>query len=41
MQVRVAQKRQFYEISFTFISSRCNYYQLLDVLSVVSCVEIL
>ena len=35
------QKRQFYGIPFTFISSLYNFYQLLDVVSLVSCVEIL
>ena len=34
-------KYQFCGFSFTFINSLCNYYQLLDVLFVVSCVEIL
>jgi hypothetical protein len=34
-------KSPFYEIPFTFISSLYNYYQLLDVLSVLSYVEIL
>ena len=37
----VFKKHQYYGIPFTFISSLYNYYQLLDVLSVVSCVEIL
>jgi len=33
------QKRQFVcGISFTSVSSLCNYYQPLDLLSVVSCV---
>jgi hypothetical protein len=41
MLVHTVQKRQFYGIPFTFISSRYNYYQPLDLLSVVSCVEIL
>jgi hypothetical protein len=41
MLVHIVQKRQFYGIPFTFISSLYNYYQPLDVLSVVSCVEIL
>jgi len=38
MLVHIVQKRQFYGIPFTFISSLYNYYQPLDVLSVVSCV---
>ena len=37
----VLQKRQFYGSQFTFISSLYNYYQLLDVLSIVSCAEIM
>ena len=38
MLVHIVQKRQFfYGIPFTFISSLYNYYQPLDVLSVVSC----
>jgi hypothetical protein len=38
MQVHVVKNRQLYGIPFTFISSLYNYYQLLDVLSVVRCV---
>jgi hypothetical protein len=34
-------KSPFYGIPFAFITSLYNYYQLLDVLPVVSCVEIL
>ena len=41
MLVYIVRKRQFYGIPFTFISSIYNYYQPLDALSVVSCVEIL
>jgi hypothetical protein len=41
MLVHVVQKLQCYGIPFTFINSLYNYYQLLDVLSVVRCVEIL
>jgi hypothetical protein len=41
MLVHIVQKPQFYGIPFTFISSLYNYYQLLDILFVVSCVEIL
>jgi hypothetical protein len=41
MLVRIVQKRQFYGIPFTFINILYNYDQLLDVLSVVSCAEIL
>ena len=40
MLVHIVQKSQFYGIAFTFISSLYNYYQPLDVLSVVSSVEI-
>ena len=36
MLVHIVQKRQFCGIPFTFISSLYNYYQPLDVLSVVS-----
>jgi hypothetical protein len=38
--VNILHKRQFYGTPFTFISRLYNYYQPLDVLSVVSCVEI-
>jgi hypothetical protein len=41
MLLHLVQKRQFYGILFTFIRSIYNYYQPLDVLSEVSCVEIL
>jgi len=41
MLVHIVQKRQFYGIPFTLISSLYNYYQPLDVLSVVSYVEFL
>jgi len=41
MLVHIVQKCQFYGIPFTFIISLYNYYWLLDVLSVVSCVVIL
>jgi hypothetical protein len=41
MQVHIVQKRQFYGILFTFISSLYKFYQLLDVISLVSCIEIL
>jgi len=41
MQVHILKKRQFYGIPFTLISSLYNFYQLLDVLSLVNCVEIL
>ena len=34
--VHIVQKRQFYGISFTLISSLYSYYQPFDVLSVVS-----
>jgi hypothetical protein len=37
----IVQKLQFYGIPFRFISSLYNYYQPLDVLSVVSFAEIL
>jgi len=40
MLVHRIEKRQFYGIPFTFISNFYNYYQPLDVLLVVSCVEI-
>jgi hypothetical protein len=39
--VYILQKPQFYGIPFTFISSLYSYYQPLDVLFVVSWVEIL
>jgi len=39
MVVHTVQK--LYGIPFTIIKSLYNYYQLLDVLSVVSCAEIL
>jgi hypothetical protein len=41
MLLHTVQKSQFCGIQFTSISSLYNYYQPLDVLSVVSCVEIL
>jgi hypothetical protein len=41
MTVHIVKKSQFYEIPFTFVNSFHNYYQLLDVLFVVSCDEIL
>jgi len=41
MLVRVVQKTSIYGIPFTLIISLYNYYQLLDVLSVVNCAEIL
>ena len=41
MLVHIVQKLQCYGIPFIFINSLYNYYQLLDVLSVVSCDEIL
>jgi hypothetical protein len=41
MLVNIVKKSQFYGIPFTFIRSLYNYYQPLDVLSVVSCVDIL
>ena len=37
----IVQKQFFYGILFTLISSLYNYYQPLNVLSVVSCVGIL
>jgi len=37
----IVQKRRFYWIPRAFISSLYNYYQLLNVLSVLSCAEIL
>ena len=40
MLVHIIHKYQFYGIPFTFINSLYNY-QLLDVLFVVSCAEIL
>jgi len=40
MQVHTVQKRQYYGIPFTLIISLYNYYQLLDVLFTVICVEI-
>ena len=39
--VCIVQTCQFYGIPFTLINSIYNYYQLLDMLSVVSCAEIL
>jgi len=39
--VHILQKRQFHGILFIFIKSLYNYYQFLDVPSVVSCDEIL
>ena len=41
MLVHIAQKRQFYGIPFILINIPCNYFQLLDVLSVARCDEIL
>ena len=37
----IVHKYQFYGITFTLINGLYNYYQLLDVLFVVSCAEIL
>ena len=34
-------KNQFYGVPFIFINGLYNYYQLLDVLFVVNCAEIL
>jgi hypothetical protein len=39
--VHIVQKHQFYGIPFTFINNLYNYYQPLNVLSAVSCGEIL
>jgi len=39
--VHIVQKLPFYGIPCTFINSLYNYYQLLGVLSIVSCDEIL
>jgi hypothetical protein len=41
MLVHKIQIRQFYGIPFTFFSSLCNFCQPLDMLSVVSCIEVL
>jgi len=41
MPVHAVQKLQFCGIPFTFINSLYNYYELLDVLTVLSCAEIL
>ena len=41
MLMRIVHKYQSYGIQFTFINSLYNYYQLLDVLFVVICAEIL
>jgi len=41
MLVHIVQKSQLCGVPFTFIDSLFNYYQFLDVLSVVSCAEIL
>jgi hypothetical protein len=40
MLVHIEQRRQYYGIPFTFITSVYNYYQPLDVVSVVGFVEI-
>jgi len=40
MLVHIVQERQYYGNPFTFIRSVYTYYQPLDVLSVVSCIEI-
>ena len=39
MLEHVVRKHRFYGILFAFINSLYNYYQLLDVLFVVSCAE--
>ena len=41
MLVHIVHKYQIYWIPFTFINRFYNYNQLLDVLFVVSCAEIL
>ena len=41
MPVHIAQWHQFYGITFIAINSLYNYYQPLDMLSAVSCVEVL
>jgi hypothetical protein len=41
MLVHIVKKRTFLWHSFIFINSVCNYYQILDVLSVVRYAEIL
>jgi len=42
MLVHIVQKHKFFiGIPFTFITILYNYYQPLDVLSVVSCVRVL
>jgi len=41
ISVAYSTKSQFYGIPFTFINCLYNFYHLIDVLSVVSCAEIL
>ena len=41
MLVYIVHKYQFYGIPLTFINNIYNYYQMLDVLFVVRCAEIL